>query len=224
MTMKTIIQICLLAFVLITLQNCCSIYYFDDIDPACSPGHLSPIGAIDVSKFNEGGEYGNSSGESTIGFQLGVDFIIPVNDQVSAETGLRLARKGSKSSFGDADYSFEDKVLSTYVDIPLLARYKIGQKGFSVYGGLQPSVLLGAKRKSKVDGSSSSQKVTDQYKTLDLAGSIGVGYQLDNGIKLNLGYDHGFVNISKNNDFGGSKINNRTFKLMVGYVLPNKRQ
>jgi len=189
---------------------------------SCKKLIFSPIIGIDASKFSDEDDYAGSNGESLIGYQVGIDAIVPFNDLLSFESGLHLAGKGNKSSFSGDGFSSEDKINMTYIDLPMLARYNVGQGGFSVYGGLQPSILLNANQKTVNDDSEDSQKVTDQFKTLDLAGSIGVGYQFSNGVRLNLGYDYGFSNISANQDFGTGKVNNRTFKLIVGYTLGQK--
>ena len=199
---------------------------------SCENLHFSPIASIDFSKFDESEGYGESNnGSSRIGPQFGIDIISPINPQFSLESGLRFAAKGNKTSFdssgdgfeGEA-YSFEDKTRLNYIDIPVLARYQIGGNGFSVYGGVQPSLLLSAKQKSEGTGSEGqTTDVKDSYRTLDMAGSLGVGYQFKNGIRLNMGYDHGFSNIAKGDAFGMSKINNRTFKIGIGYALGGKK-
>ena len=189
---------------------------------SCQDLHFSPAVGLDSSQFSEedvspGSENG---GGSLIGFQLGLDAIVPINPQLGLESGLRLAGKGNKTGMSGDGYSYSDKTPMTYLDVPVLARYGIGESGFSVYGGIQPSVLLGAKRKSDgSEGGSNSETVTDNFKTLDMAGSLGAGYQFANGIRLNLGYDHGFSNIAKDNTLGMGKINNRTLKLTLGYTF-----
>lgn len=189
---------------------------------SCKDIVLSPAVGLDISKFNEEDGYAGSEngGGSLVGYQIGLDAIAPINPQLGLESGLRLATKGNKSSFGGDGYSFEDKTVMTYLDVPLGARYGFGESGFSVFGGLQPSLLLGAKQKSDgSEGGSNSETVTDNFKTLDMAGSLGIGYQFKSGIRLNLGYDYGFANIAKSDDFGVGKINNRTLKFTIGYIL-----
>lgn len=193
---------------------------------SCEKIHLSPVAGLDLSQFSEEDGYAGSEngGGSLVGFQLGLDAIAPINPQFGLESGLRLAGKGNKTSMNGDGYNYSDKTVMTYLDVPILARYGLGESGFSFYGGVQPSLLLGAKRKSDgTEGGSNSETITDNFNTLDMAGSLGVGYQFKNGIRLNLGYDHGFSNIAKDDTFGMSKINNRTLKLTLGYAFGKKK-
>lgn len=220
--MKRVLRFTVLIFLCFSMNSCFV---------TCRDIVMSPVVAIDSSKFSEEGDYGGSNdGGSLIGLQLGMDAFAPINEQLSLESGLRYAAKGNKTSFESGgefegeNYSFEDKTRLNYIDIPVLARYQLGNSGFSAYGGVQPSLLLSAQQKSSGTGSEDqSMRVTDSYKTLDFAGSLGVGYQFQNGIRLNLGYDHGFSNIAKSDAFGASTLNNRTVKLSVGYTIPLKK-
>ena len=196
---------------------------------SCKDVVYSPTVAIDFSKFSESDGYENSNnGGALLGPQLGIDLIAPINEQLSLESGLRFAGKGNKTSFegqeSEGAYSFEDKIRLNYLDVPLLARYQLGKGGFSIYGGVQPSLLISAKQKGEGTGSESQNTdVKDSYKSLDMAGSIGMGYEFTNGLRVNLGYDHGFANIADNSAFGAGKINNRTFKLSLGYKFGKKK-
>lgn len=220
--MKKVLRCTGLLFLGLSMNSCVN---------ACRDVVMSPVIAIDSSKFSEEGDYGGSNdGGSLIGLQLGVDAFAPITNQLLLESGLRYAAKGNKSVFDNGgefegeNYSFEDKTRLNYIDFPVLARYQVGNSGFSVYGGMQPSLLLSAKQKSSGTGSEDqSTQVTDSYKRLDFAGSLGIGYRFQNGIRLNLGYDHGFSNIAKSEAFGAGSINNRTVKLSVGYTIPLKK-
>lgn len=211
--MKTFTKLFCIVGLCLNLSGCFS----------CKNLVYSPVLGIDASKFAEDGDYGDSGSQSLIGIQAGVDINAPINEQLSFESGLKLAGKGTKSGSGSEEYSYNTKTNMTYIDVPLLTRYSFGQ-GFSAYGGVQPSVLVSAKQKTDgIEGGSSGQNVKDNFKGTDLAGSIGVGYQFKNGIRLNLGYDHGFSNIAKSESFGAGKINSRTFKFTVGYQLGGKK-
>lgn len=227
--MKIAFKILVLAVSINLLNSCCPTKA-----TSTSPGFpcnllYSPVAGIDYSKLSEDGAYGSLNAESLLSYRLGLDAMMPLNEQVSLESGLHLAGKGGKSSFesdgdGEGAYSFEDKTRLNYLDVPLLARYRLGESGFSIYGGVQPSLLLSAKQKSDGTGSESqSTNIRDRYKSLDMAGSLGVGYGFGNGLRINFGYDHGFSNIVKSDAFGSGKISNRTFKLTLGYNLGKRK-
>jgi len=89
-----------------------------------------------------------------------------------------------------------------YVDLPVLIQYNLNSP-FSFYAGLQPSLLLDAKRKFKSPNLSDTQKATDEFKKFDLAAAAGVGYQINNAIGLKLLYHHGLTNIHGTSSYGG---------------------
>lgn len=159
----------------------------------------------------------NKDNKFFLSYSVGAGVNLPIAERLSLESGLLLSGKGNKTKTGTGNSTFETKLKLNYIDIPLLARYELGAGGFNVFGGLQPSILLSAKNKFETNGNSETVNVKDQYKTLDVAASIGVGYNFDNGIGLNLGYDHGLTKI--NNSEHSLDIKNRMLKLGISYVI-----
>jgi len=212
--MKTILKI---GFLLLgsNLFMGCAAFYYPEIGVTCPSTHTSssysnpdpdPDPDVGIKKAVNN----TTDSETFLSYRVGVAANVPINEKFAFETGVHLAGKGNKTK----SPNIEDKLNLTYIDVPLTVRYKIGSNNFSIYGGLQPSLLVNAKRKLNVNGMEDSQKITGAYKTLDMAASLGAGCQFNNGIRLNIGYDHGFVNI---NDFGGFKAYNRMFRFTVGY-------
>lgn len=187
--------------------DCPTVHYSDSYD---GPG-VDPDPDTSVKNTNNN----NSDSEPFLSYTIGVAANKAISEKLAFETGIYVSGKGNKSE----SPNIEDKLNLTYLDMPLLAQYTIGKSNFSINGGLQPSLLLKAKRKLMVNGIENTQTVTDSYKAFDLAANIGVGYQFNNRIRVNLGYDHGLINI---NDFDGLKAYNRNFKFKIGYVLNKK--
>ena len=154
--------------------------------------------------------------EFLLSYSVGVGTQIPISETFSFKPRVLVTGKGNKTM----EAGFEDKLTTTYIDVPLLVSYKVGESNFNINAGLQPSVLLSANRKITGNGNEESQKVTDQFNTFDLGATIGVGYIFDNGIGLNLGYDHGITNINKSSEFGSSfKAYNRVLHVGVSYAF-----
>ncbi|UOY08959.1 PorT family protein [Muricauda sp. SCSIO 64092] len=168
----------------------------------------SIAGAGSASSF-----FGGGSEEAIPGFFIGASLDTPLNSKLSAQTGLRFSTKGSKTTI---DNLGSIKTRLTYIDIPLQLRYPIRPK-FTVQGGLQPSILLGANEKSEVNGDTTEQDVKDNYKGFDLAATLGVGYIFNDNLSVQLGYDHGFLNLEEQQGFGDVK--NRVIRLGVLYTL-----
>lgn len=210
--MKILLNLVALSALLFYLAGCCP--------PLCNV-YYSPLAGIDLSNIGEDSDYGESDHDPLLGFRAGIDAFTPFNEQWTFGAGAHLARKGTKTNTtGEGDgysYSYDNKTMLTYLDVPVVARYGIGETGLGVYGGFQPSLLLGAKTKTSGDGvPTSTNDVKDQFGSLDLAASLGVDYSFTNGIRLKLGYDHGLVNIADNDYY---ELRNRTFQFTVGYTL-----
>lgn len=167
------------------------------------------------SEFGDGG----TDRKPIVGFIVGVGINIPVVENISIDAGLHLAQKGSRSIDGD----FEEKLRMLYIDLPILAKYDVNN-AFAFYGGVQPSFLISAKRKFDGPSISDSQKANNEFKTFDLAASVGVGYQISKNIGLVLRYNHGLINISGVSayggpgSYGGNKTRNSSVSITVGLI------
>lgn len=168
------------------------------------------------------------------GFHLGASLNINNFEPVVLETGLYLSTKGAcykgqTTSYGSGEEEIIDvikyKCLS-YLDVPLHFRYKVTEK-FSVFAGPQLSLLLSAKSKSeKENRDNETNNVKDEYSTIDISFDLGIAYQFDNNFSLQLGYDHGLLDIVKSGGYSGYGydeadyvVKNRVIKLSVGYRL-----
>lgn len=152
-----------------------------------------------------------------ISYRVGVGTEKAINDKWAFQPAILVSGKGNKTESN----GFEEKISMTYIDIPLLMDYKLGQSKFSINGGFQPSFLLNAKQKITFQDNESSEKVTDQFNTFDLAAIVGAGYQVTDKIRFNIGYDLGLTNIYKSSDEFGSafKAQNRMLRLTLSYKL-----
>lgn len=220
--MKKLVNLTIIATTAITFTACCTLH-----TPIFCDAQFSTAGGINFSNLSEDDDYGSSDNKSKLGMQLGANALFPVNQNLRLETGLGYANKGSKSSyegergeFGEEVFSAEDKTTLSYLEAPVLARYQFSNTGFSAYGGLQPALLLGAKQKSEQTGSQSQDMdVKDRFKGFDTSAVFGVGYEFNNGLMVNAGYDLGLVNIAESNEFGNASIKNRAFKISLAYIF-----
>ncbi len=161
------------------------------------------------------GPFGGESQDAILGYFVGVGTNIPLNENLSAKSELRFTKKGSKTEINAIGSS---TTRLSYIDIPLQLEYRIKPK-WSVHGGLQPSLLLGANMDSEINGASSSRSVKEFYRTFDLAGTLGIGYDFNKNIGVRLGYDLGLLNVEEQADF--QKVYNRSIRLGVQYTLKN---
>lgn len=227
--MKNLLKLGIVLFLLICFTGCCSgngMLWWNKSDNYKGQGcevKLMPSGGVILSNINENADYSEGNNEPKLGVNLGVNIVTPINPKITLETGLGYTGKGSKSSYsddydGEESYSQEDKLNLSYLEMPILARYRFNNTGFSVYGGVQPALLLGAKQKSEATGAPSQDlDVKDNFKSFDASAIFGVGYEFKNGIMINAGYDLGLLNIAEKSDFGNTTVKNRAFKFSLGY-------
>ncbi|MCB0475960.1 MAG: PorT family protein [Flavobacteriaceae bacterium] len=232
--MKKLLKPLLILFTAIILSSCACMQNPDtcDNDPlfiawsgsynrhAESSDYTQPNEDAGILKSAKSTTAGSGSDRSGVpGIRAGIGYKVPLSPNFNLETGAFYAMKGSKLS----DTNFEDQIKLSYIDIPLLAKYTFTESPFSIYGGLQPSVLLSGKQKLDFNGTKTTVDLKENLNKLDLAASLGVGYAFDNGFGIDLAYDLGLKNIYKDN-YGGYELKNRSIRLGVRYTFKNKKQ
>jgi hypothetical protein len=167
--------------------------------------------------------YVTTSGKT--GFHAGGYAEIPLSQTISLQPGVYYSQKGyqmkgtiaaDKMDFLNATATA--KLQSHYIDIPVYLKANLGG-GFHIYAGPQVSYL--AKNDLKVDAGAlgfsvfnRNFDVTDQFNTVDVGVSGGIGYDFANGLTINAGYDHGLSRVDKNDNF---KSYNRNLKVGIGW-------
>ncbi|HNK29427.1 MAG TPA: porin family protein [Ferruginibacter sp.] len=161
------------------------------------------------------------------GFHVGGYVNIPISRTFSFEPGLAYSKKGY-SLMGDFQIdaikvlgiNAGARVQQHYIDIPLYLRAGI-TKGLNIYAGPQVSVLARSTLNAKLGvlGISLFNKgidITNRFNRVDLGLSGGLGYQFDNGLNLQAGYDYGLSKLDKNANYAAY---NRVIKVSVGYTF-----
>lgn len=159
------------------------------------------------------------------GMHVGGFVQIPVSESVVIEPGILYSTKGYTLK-GDVDFKVLEllgigaraDLMSQYLDMPLLVKATLGN-GFQVYAGPQLSYLMNAdlRARASVLGVNLLNKkidVTDQFNKVDAALTAGIGYQFNNGISINAGYDYGLSRIDAN-----KSVNARNQVVKVGMAV-----
>jgi len=130
-----------------------------------------------------GGDVDNT--KSLVGFHVGGFAEIHVVEKFFIQPELLFSTQGTKfdGPFGE-DY---DTKLN-YLNIPVLAKYYIVDKKFSVEAGPQLGILLSA----KVDG----EDIKDFTRSVDLGFNIGAGYNFTDNLSIGLRYTLGLSPLS----------------------------
>ena len=174
-----------------------------------SAENSAEIESVNASSVPFGGE----SQDAILGYFAGVGANIPLNPNLSARTEMRFSKKGSKTEINNIA---SNTTRLSYIDIPLILQYQIVPK-LSIQGGLQPSFLLSANMESEVNGESSDRSVRDIYNGFDLAATLGVSYNINKNLSVQLGYDLGLLNVERQADF--REVGNRAIWFGLQYNL-----
>ncbi len=159
------------------------------------------------------------------GLHIGAYVNIPINGIFAFEPGIQYSKKGYSIN-GDFQINALKflainagaRVQSHYIDIPLTVKANV-YKGLQVYAGPQVSFLARSTLNAKLGvlGISIFNKgvgITERFNKVDLGITGGVGYQFDNGLNVQAGYDYGLSKLDKNDNY---EAYNRVIKVSVGY-------
>lgn len=162
---------------------------------------------------------------NTTGFHAGGYVNIPMGNRFSFEPGLQYSKKGYAMR-GDLKVDVLKylgvnagvQVMEHYIDMPLVLKAKL-VKGLNVYAGPQVSYLVRSTLNAKAGALGFNLfnrgfGITSRFNKVDLGLTGGLGYQFDNGLNIQAGYDYGLSNLDKSNTF---TVHNRVVKVSVGF-------
>ncbi|MGY6744366.1 MAG: porin family protein [Cecembia sp.] len=145
--------------------------------------------------------------EFRFGFHAGAFVGLELSDKLVFEPGIQFARKGATSPIIGAGAI---GLRNDYLDFPLLLKLRTGET-FYVFVGPQPSFLLNSALVFEEPGNKVTLKggaLTDLWLGFDFAAVLGFGINIKRGFGVQLSYEHGVTNISKDDN-----LFNRGFKL-----------
>ena len=159
------------------------------------------------------------------GLHIGGYVHIPITNGLAFEPGLSYSKKGY-SLKGDFqipvlkyfNINARAQVQSHYIDIPLVMKANV-YKGLQVYAGPQVSYLVRSTLNAKlgVFGITLFNRgigITERFNKVDMGLTGGIGYQFNNGLNVQAGYDYGLSKLDKNDNYAA---NNRVVKVSVGF-------
>lgn len=148
-----------------------------------------------------------------VGMAGGIEAEYVVANNFSVALGALYSKQGCAF---DTDFDYYHYSLD-YLNIPIVANYYI-IPGLAIKAGIQPSFLMGAKRKLKADDYTNSVDIKDDLKTFDLAIPLGASYEYKNFV-FDARYN---LSVLKVNKHGDDKIRNSVIQFTLGYKLPVK--
>jgi len=167
---------------------------------------LGAKAGLNLANIKETGT-GAGSFKSITGFIVGGFAAIPVSSSFAIQPELLYGQYGAKS---DA-LGISIDLKTSYLSVPLLAKYSFKETGFSLLAGPQIGVLLSAKTLG-VD-------VKSSFQGSDVSGVFGAEYELKNGLSIAARYQLGVSNIEKSTVGSDTKAKNNAFQFTVGYAF-----
>lgn len=156
-------------------------------------------------------------GNAKSGIHGGFMFEYKLPKLIGIEADPQFSAIGSNFSIPGAPFSLEQKYNLGYFELPVVAKFYF-LKFFNAQVGPQLSILTSAKIKTNtlppLPGSASTTDVKDLFKSSDVAGVAGIGFEI-RGFYTTARYIIGFSDI--NDDPGVTDaINNRVLQISVG--------
>lgn len=132
------------------------------------------------------------------------------NLELQAE--VLLTQKGTKFDF----FGFEEKIDLTYLDIPVLAQYRMQRGGTAFHVGAGPSFSFKLAEKQSEDGE--ELDIPDEAKRFDFGFAFGGGVTF-NRFVVDVRYTLGLLDIADDEVIGvdGVSAKTRAFAITVGY-------
>ncbi len=167
------------------------------------------------------------------GLIAGADAEYQVNNWFSLSAGLNFSMQGSgwedfKDKTGGSTIKYKDiKIETNVLNIPVTANFYVW-KGLAVRSGVQFGFLTSAKYKAEIEGSSSGVNVDakvdedckDDLKKFDIAIPVGLSYEFNNHLVIDMRYNIGLTKVNKESVSGYKDSKNGVLTLTVGYKIP----
>lgn len=151
------------------------------------------------------------------GFQAGITYDIGIADDFVIQPGLSFVQNGAKYKGELEAFTGDLKTNLNYLQLPVTFQYQPELGTGHLLLGVGPYVGMGiGKIKYSGDDYDRSYDWDElDVKKFDAGGKLLVGYQLSNGLSLNLNANLGLTSLDDSRD--KAKINNTSFGLTVGY-------
>jgi hypothetical protein len=191
-------------------------------------------GGINFQNLN-GKDYSGDklNNDMLLGYHVGVNVQVPIAPEFYFQPGLLFSTKGAKNSATILGTEYTNTTRISYLEMPLNFVYKGALGNGFVLVGFGPYVGFGMGGKEKIEGGSvtiendikfkntvESGDDGTYYKAFDAGANIFAGYEMANGVFLQLDTQFGMLNINpeyKALSDDKSSVKNTGFGLSLGY-------
>lgn len=182
---------------------------------AQTPIHYGIVAGLNFASM--GGDIGDELDESRLGFMAGGAVEFGLSPAFSIRPELAYTQKGAKVSDGDDEL----RIKSSYVELPVLAKYTIPMQGTvrpHLIAG--PAIAFNASCKLEVEigGTEDSTDCEDEgleFKSVDFGMVFGAGVDI-NAFSLGIRYDLGLTDAPDDDTISGK---NKVLSIVAGYTF-----
>jgi len=153
------------------------------------------------------------------GFHAGVFAQLPVSEFFAVQPELTYSTKGTKADYNIAGFEGEAKYNLNYLDIPVLAVFKLGESADIQIG---PYVGFLLNKKVETDIISRQFAPDDSFKNVDFGMSAGFALNFD-PISVGTRYNYGITKINETeaSEAGLSNTRNSNAQIFIAFDLSN---
>src|SRR4051812_12473322 len=151
---------------------------------------------------SQGGERG-----SKLGFNAGALAHIHLSPTIALQPEIMYSGQGAKYTVSDGEH----ELALNYINIPVQLQYMFAN-GFRLQTGPQVGFLTSVK--DKREGAETGFFTSDDFKSVDVSWSVGLGYVGASGLGIDGRYNFGISNI---NDAGTAIMHNNVFQVGLFY-------
>ncbi|NNL16028.1 MAG: PorT family protein [Flavobacteriaceae bacterium] len=193
-------------FLFTALALFCLTFSFAQVNFGAKAGvNFSDITGDDVDSFT-----------GRTAFHVGVVAEIMVSDIFAVQPEILYSAQGSDWEEEFEGETFEGEGPIDYLNIPIMAKYYVGEGGFSVEAGPQVGILLSA----EYTEDDLSIDIKDDLKGIDFGVNFGLGYKMESGLNFAARYNLGLTDANDNPDeLGDSDFKNSVIQVSVGYFF-----
>lgn len=170
--------------------------------------------------------------KNRIGFKIGVIYDWGLSESFYIQPGLYFTTRGAKYEDSDEDYKYEEKWNLNYLQLPILASYRIAlSDNVKWHINAGPYLAYGLGGKVKWEETYDGEKDKGDYKAFDTSDEdtdggdlkrFDAGLSFGTGVSINkfyigLTYDLGLTNIADKDGWEDYKMKNRNFSIGVGF-------
>lgn len=175
--------------------------------------------------------------------QGGVTFDIPAGENIFFETGVYFQRKGEKNKIWKEETDKEPRIIKLnlyYLETPITFNYRFNAGKIGIIPQVGPYFAVGVRGDlratndemldciyMKEDGQYKYGDCTsvkafsengENYKRFDFGIRYGLGFQFNQNVKFNVGYDMGLLNVSDTRNQDGKAKNSTLFGALTVFL------